>query len=356
MKRLTLVFALATLLQVHAYNFTAYPPDNTVGPTPKQAWIDRYLSVTNIPVLPLNTVPIPHPNWTQDITTCLHPRVWGVTYDDGPSAFTPAVLDALEKADVKVTFFIIGSRLTFDDILGEILWAGKAIQEVIGVFPKYFRPPYGDIDDRVRAVIHSVGLNIVEWNEDSSDYLLSQYSNNFTQAQVVQEFKAWIASPPDNSTGIISLEHDLFANSSAAAPEALKLVLNAGYKVKPVAPCSGDESGEWYIRFNDTEANIGYGQITADQKAQDGRERATQEVEVKNRETTQIAAAVTTSVSSMDEVSKAVQTAPTATVAITIAEKKHETVSKKTKKNPDTSGGIVSRGMESLFGFIFLVL
>ncbi|KAJ3139730.1 hypothetical protein HK100_011284 [Physocladia obscura] len=96
-------------------------PDNTVEPSPKQAWIDQYLSKTEIPAISLNTVPIPHLDWTQDITTCTHPRVWRIPYDDGPSAFTPAVLDALEKANVKATFFITGSRLTFDNVLPETL-------------------------------------------------------------------------------------------------------------------------------------------------------------------------------------------------------------------------------------------
>ena len=39
----------------------------------------------------------------------------------------------------------------------------KAIKDVTGVTPNTFRPPYGDLDDRVRAVAAAMGLRPIQW-------------------------------------------------------------------------------------------------------------------------------------------------------------------------------------------------
>ncbi|CAG8852257.1 1914_t:CDS:2, partial [Racocetra persica] len=46
-----------------------------------------------------------------DITYCPKLKDWGLTYDDGPSANTPAILDHLKQNNQKATFFVIGSRV-----------------------------------------------------------------------------------------------------------------------------------------------------------------------------------------------------------------------------------------------------
>lgn len=39
----------------------------------------------------------------------------------------------------------------------------KVIKDVTGVTPNTFRPPYGDIDDRVRAIAAQMGLTPIIW-------------------------------------------------------------------------------------------------------------------------------------------------------------------------------------------------
>lgn len=46
----------------------------------------------------------------------------------------------------------------------------KMIKLAIGVTPTCMRPPYGDIDDRVRAVAKALGLRIILWQSDSFDW------------------------------------------------------------------------------------------------------------------------------------------------------------------------------------------
>ncbi|KAI8847777.1 hypothetical protein BC829DRAFT_395526, partial [Chytridium lagenaria] len=45
-----------------------------------------------------------------------------------------------------------------------LVWNMLAVKSVIGRYPRYFRFPYGDIDDRLRAIIYTLGLRAVHWN------------------------------------------------------------------------------------------------------------------------------------------------------------------------------------------------
>ena len=51
-------------------------------------------------------------------------------------------------------------------ILGDLGWTMQLIFEATGKVPMYFRPPEGDVDNRVRAIARDVlGLQTVMWNE-----------------------------------------------------------------------------------------------------------------------------------------------------------------------------------------------
>ena len=103
------------------------------------------------------------------------------------------MLDYLDEQNLKSTFFLVGSRvisrpemvqteymaghqlsvhtwshpslttLTNEQIVAELGWTKKVIKDVTGVTPNTFRPPYGDIDDRVRAVAAQMGLTPIIW-------------------------------------------------------------------------------------------------------------------------------------------------------------------------------------------------
>jgi hypothetical protein len=53
--------------------------------------------------------------------------------------------------------------LTTEQVVAELGWARKAIKDVLGVTPTLMRPPYGDIDDRVRAISLAMGMVPVIW-------------------------------------------------------------------------------------------------------------------------------------------------------------------------------------------------
>ncbi|KAJ3088873.1 chitin deacetylase, partial [Physocladia obscura] len=211
---------------------------------------------------------VPNPPVQDDIYQCNSslPKAWAATYDDGPSDYTPIILDYLQQRNIKTTFFVIGSciisnpdvllstfnagheisihtwshpdltTLSDDQIISELVYGAKAVYAVTGVFPKYFRPPYGSVDARVRNVAATMGLRSVVYEADSGDW---QYSADpaTLNATIPPEFEAWVSQ---NVTNQISLEHDMFEPEAQIAPTVLGILLDAGYNLMPVHECQGD--------------------------------------------------------------------------------------------------------------------
>ncbi|KAJ3159030.1 chitin deacetylase, partial [Irineochytrium annulatum] len=226
------------------------PPTNAI-------WNARYL--TSIPHEPVASAPQSSPNWASDHTSCTDASQWAITFDDGPGGNTPALLDFLDSVHVKATFFIVGSRVaesataretllraynsghqigchtwshtaistqTNEEIVAEVMWTNDIIEEVTGQRPRYFRPPYGDIDARSRAVLKAMGLEVVVWNKDTSDWELSSYPKKvrggITPNVVENKVASWIKSPPKNQ-GIVSLEHDLWQYSASTGLKVVQV-------------------------------------------------------------------------------------------------------------------------------------
>ena len=60
---------------------------------------------------------------------------------------------------------------------------------------------------------------------------------NFQESWILGNFTQWIAQSNSFTFGPISLEHDLYNISVARAPDALDMVIKAGFNVRPVAEC-----------------------------------------------------------------------------------------------------------------------
>lgn len=113
-----------------------------------------------------------------------------LTFDDGPSEWTPRILDLLAEHDVKATFFVIGSQIegregtllridyeghaignhswshpkltgidmTHNKIWRELRMTSTAIEAVTGTWPRAWRAPFYATDERVLAIARSLGL------------------------------------------------------------------------------------------------------------------------------------------------------------------------------------------------------
>ena len=124
-----------------------------------------------------------------------------LTFDDGPDpTWTLRVLDVLRAAGIKATFCMIGryaraypdvarrvvaeghalcnhtdshaslDRLSAAAVEAEIQNAGNSIQAATGVRPTLFRFPYGRTSATANGVVGRLGLRVLPWNVDPSDY------------------------------------------------------------------------------------------------------------------------------------------------------------------------------------------
>lgn len=183
-----------------------------------------------------------------DITSCPDKLTWGVSFDDGPGFYTQELLNFLSLKNLTSTFFVIGSRiverptvlveeymagheiavhtwshrpltmLTTEQVVAELGWARKAIKDVIGVTPTLMRPPFGDIDDRVRAISLAMGMVPVIWTStgtgatfDTNDWKVP--GGEVTGPQSFATFEAILGNATMLNTGFVVLEHDLYAQT-----------------------------------------------------------------------------------------------------------------------------------------------
>lgn len=125
-----------------------------------------------------------------------------LTFDDGPDPrFTPLILDALARLEVKATFFVVGKRATSSPQLVErMMEEGHAIgthssshpdakqlglralerdfragrervEDIVGAPVRLFRPPYGHIDFMVAAAMRANRLEPWLWTVAPGDWL-----------------------------------------------------------------------------------------------------------------------------------------------------------------------------------------
>jgi peptidoglycan-N-acetylglucosamine deacetylase len=126
-----------------------------------------------------------------------------LTFDDGPSPYTPQVLAILNQYHVKATFFLWGQHvqqfpgyaqqelaaghtlgnhtfthphlttLSSSNILSELTRTQNAIRQATGFTPTLFRPPYGEYNSTVLADAGQVGLSsTIIWSYAPQDWTL----------------------------------------------------------------------------------------------------------------------------------------------------------------------------------------
>lgn len=117
-----------------------------------------------------------------------------LTFDDGPSGYTPAVLDVLREKKVKATFFMLGQQVEADPSMArrvlaegheignhtmahallpgpaDIHHTSDVIRSRTGFKPCLFRPPYGAINSSVIAGARDAGMKTVIWDVDTQDW------------------------------------------------------------------------------------------------------------------------------------------------------------------------------------------
>jgi peptidoglycan/xylan/chitin deacetylase (PgdA/CDA1 family) len=164
------------------------------------------------------------PNLTHLPQACMARREVALTIDDGPDPeVTPLVLDLLDAAQVKATFFCIGWRARlYPDICRQIVARGHRIEnhgdahswafstwgprriksdisaaqatlsDITGQAPHFFRPTAGLRNPFLEPVLCELGLSLASWTrrsfdtrEGRADVVLQRLEKNLTAGDIL---------------------------------------------------------------------------------------------------------------------------------------------------------------------------
>ena len=125
-----------------------------------------------------------------------------LTFDDGPSVYTPQILSELEAKGAPATFFVLGERavqfpssvqrasadghgigdhtwdhpdlttLPPDQIRQQLESTAVEIATLTGARPTLWRPPFGSFNALVTSIASSLGLSMRLWDIDPADFTM----------------------------------------------------------------------------------------------------------------------------------------------------------------------------------------
>ena len=49
----------------------------------------------------------------------------------------------------------------------ELYYTRKVIKDILGVTPKCWRPPFGDVDNRIRLIAEGMNMTNIVWSDDT---------------------------------------------------------------------------------------------------------------------------------------------------------------------------------------------
>ena len=174
-----------------------------------------------------------------------------ISFDDGPvKNNTQEILRVLRTENVKATFFCIGNRIAGNEnIVHEIIEDGHIIgnhsyshhfwfsmfsskkmkdelnqtdselKRVIGLKPRFFRPPYGVTNPNLKNAILSNKYIVIGWSVRSMDTVIK--SENKLLDKICKKLEP----------GAIFLFHDTSATTLKVLPDFLKQVKLRGYNI-----------------------------------------------------------------------------------------------------------------------------
>ncbi|KAG0381086.1 Carbohydrate esterase 4 protein [Mortierella sp. AD032] len=237
-------------------------------------------------------------------TNCVVPGTYSISYDDGPSAYTNQLLDILDREQVKVTFFVNGNnngciydplvraairraynsghqiashtwshveltKQTPEQITTQMRRVEQALLDLIGVVPRYMRPPYGDgtfgagnaNDVKVQTTLGGLGYVITTWDIATGDADIDDMAPPFklSDAELARLEQG-------NVTNVVNLApkaphmqlmHDTYQRTvTQLTPWSITYIKGLNYKLVTVAECLGDtDPRNWYQSFQAPAAN-----------------------------------------------------------------------------------------------------
>ena len=187
---------------------------------------------------------------------CRRAKCVALTFDDGPGEYTGELLRHLALHHARATFFVVGQNVVEDpaavrhmvaagheignhtwshrdltslsaaEVRAELARTDQAVKAVTGLVPKIIRPPYGALNEAVRA---QTTRPMIMWSVDTLDW------RHRDTARVLRT--AVKAVRP----GDIILFHDIHATTVAAIPRVLKGLSAQGYRFVTVSRLFDDK-------------------------------------------------------------------------------------------------------------------
>ncbi len=125
-----------------------------------------------------------------------------------------------------------------EQAFAELYYSRKAIKDVLGVTPQcwsvssargsyyavlnvlFRRPPYGDVDNRIRYIASALNLSTIVWGYDTADWRETVPGDNVTAQDVTNNYAA-VINGTQNGTfathGPIVLTHELSESPSSSS-------------------------------------------------------------------------------------------------------------------------------------------
>ncbi|QRV93616.1 chitin deacetylase [Ceratobasidium sp. AG-Ba] len=204
-----------------------------------------------------------------------------ISFDDGPEAGSKELYAYLRSVKQKVTHFYIGGNIlahpdlfmeAFDQngddmavhtwshphmpqlsnelVLAELGWTMQIIHDSTGGrLPRYWRPPFGESDTRVRAIAkHVFGLHTVIWNHDTNDWEIGRGQTIAGATSVLTK-----AYKGPKSPGLNILEHELTAECVKVFKDTYPMIASNGWKGVSIPDALG---ASWYLNAADNTSPV----------------------------------------------------------------------------------------------------
>jgi len=197
-------------------------------------------------------------------------KVIYLTFDDGPSAYTPKLLDVLDKYNVKATFFVTGAHPNYYHLIGEAHRRGHTI--AIHTFSHRYNEIYSSVEgyladfNRIKdIVVQQTGVEpwLFRFPGGTSNTVSRKYCSGIMSA-LAEEMTSrgytycdWNVSSGDaggtgSEQGVINnvingcaskgtsivLQHDIKSYSVDAVDDIIEWGLANGYTFKAMEPSS----------------------------------------------------------------------------------------------------------------------
>lgn len=219
--------------------------------------------------------------YADDIYDCQGDSIIALSYDDGPYQYTAQLLDILKQYGFHATFFITGNNngkgaidttAPYPDLIKRMVAEGHqvashtwshysltdsssdlrksqmvknemALNNIIGMWPTYMRPPYSQCSQESGcwADMQALGYHRVYFDLDTQDYLNPLPSQIQNSKNIVQQA---LAAP--GVQDYLSIQHDIVQQSVGnLSSYYFDLIQKKGWKGVTVGECLGDDKANW---------------------------------------------------------------------------------------------------------------